>query len=184
MITFTQKQIVNIRQFGIVNHISALKYSLGKEVTACSSPGAGRFIWDIRGSVNWIGKWKDHTALGKLNWEEQWGGYSVHQNQTLLCRQKQGGGGGGGWVCVMCPFHFPVNLCSPWDSPVHLLGGWALQQVFVHSCLLIPAGGSEGSMRSRGNATWSFPIKTWPGFTFPASGNNTFRTFSSAATVN
>lgn len=42
MITFTQKQIVNIKQFGIINHISALKYSLGEEESAWSSPGAGR----------------------------------------------------------------------------------------------------------------------------------------------
>lgn len=59
--------------------------------------------------------WKDPTALEYLNWEEQWSDHSVHQNQTLLCRQKQGGGG---WGCVICPFNFPVKLCSPWDPPV------------------------------------------------------------------
>lgn len=31
MIPFTEKRTVSIRQFGIINFISALKYSLGKK---------------------------------------------------------------------------------------------------------------------------------------------------------
>lgn len=106
-------------------------------------------------------------------------------------------------------FNFPVKLCYLWDPPV-LLGilqfpmgpsssPSAFQQVFVHlptgrghrfissgviSCLPIPAGGSERNVRSRANVTSSFPINTWPGFTLPAPGNDTFRTLSSAAPVN
>lgn len=47
-VPFTQKQIVGIRQFGIINYISALKYTVGKkEVTVRSSPGVGRSVCDI-----------------------------------------------------------------------------------------------------------------------------------------
>jgi len=57
MTSFTQKQIVSIRQFGVINCISACRYSAGKEeVTVWSSLGAGRNICDIWNSVNWTGK--------------------------------------------------------------------------------------------------------------------------------
>lgn len=100
----------------------------------------------------------------------------------------------------MCPINFPVKLCSPWDIPVHFLGGWAWLSAGVcspahgsspagggqrftssdgTSCLLIPAGAwlLRRECKEQGQCHMILPMNTQAGFTFPAPGNKEVQDF-------